>query len=253
MTSDLGLHFFLRPVFVCLCWGFTAQSTQCVMLSALSLPNWAGLVLYALIQYCAHSFTWNWQLPFLNQQKGENDRRKYFMINIHEWMLPTWQGQTRNLLITSRMHIQLSHRGWPWGLSVSIFRVSTVIIPHTISRWHIVSRKISSYNCTCIYPKYWDTLPYLSRPSNKSMLLLVDVSRNCWISADTVDPAQMSHSADSDLVYTVCSCLPVPILMHSSRIGIFFFFPPKHTAIFLISPWKHMLWVLIRSTSPRCF
>ena len=28
-------------------------------------------------------------LPFLNQRKGENDRRKYFMINLHEWMLPT--------------------------------------------------------------------------------------------------------------------------------------------------------------------
>ena len=26
----------------------------------------------------------NWQLPFLNQQKGENDCRNYFMINLHE-------------------------------------------------------------------------------------------------------------------------------------------------------------------------
>ena len=31
-------------------------------------------------QYCAHSFARNLQLPFLNQRKGENDRRKYFMI-----------------------------------------------------------------------------------------------------------------------------------------------------------------------------
>ena len=30
-------------------------------------------------------------------------------------------------------------------------------------------------------------------------------------------------------------------------------FQPKNSDIFLISPWKHMLWVLIRSTSPRCF
>ena len=29
-------------------------------------------------QYRAHSFARNWQLPFLNQRKGENDRRKYF-------------------------------------------------------------------------------------------------------------------------------------------------------------------------------
>ena len=38
-------------------------------------------------QYCAHSFARNWQLPFLNQRKGENDRRKYFMINLHERIL----------------------------------------------------------------------------------------------------------------------------------------------------------------------
>ena len=31
-------------------------------------------------QYCAHSFARNWQLPFLNQWKGQNDHRKYFMI-----------------------------------------------------------------------------------------------------------------------------------------------------------------------------
>ena len=31
-------------------------------------------------------------MPFLNQQKGENDRIKYFMINLHERMLPTSAG-----------------------------------------------------------------------------------------------------------------------------------------------------------------
>ena len=66
-----------------------------VMSSAVSLPNhvyWAGLVLYAVNQYCAHSFARNWQLPFLNHRKGENDRRKYFTINLHERMLPTSAG-----------------------------------------------------------------------------------------------------------------------------------------------------------------
>ena len=54
-------------------------------------------------QYCAHSFARNWQLPFLNQRKGENDRRKYFMINLHERMLPTSTGDwTRDLLVSSR-------------------------------------------------------------------------------------------------------------------------------------------------------
>ena len=33
-------------------------------------------------QYCAHSFAKNWQLPCLNQKKGGNDHRKYFMIKL---------------------------------------------------------------------------------------------------------------------------------------------------------------------------
>ena len=43
-------------------------------------------------QYCAHSFARNWQLPFLKQQKGEDGRRKYFMINLHDRMLPIQWG-----------------------------------------------------------------------------------------------------------------------------------------------------------------
>ena len=31
----------------------------------------------AVNQYCAHSFTRNWQLLFLNQRKRENDRKKF--------------------------------------------------------------------------------------------------------------------------------------------------------------------------------
>ena len=62
-------------------------------------------------QYCTHYFARNWQLPFLNQWKGENDHRKYFMINLKERMLPARRGWICNLLITSRRHIQLSHQG----------------------------------------------------------------------------------------------------------------------------------------------
>ena len=43
-------------------------------------------------QYCAHSSARNWQLPFLNQKKGENDRTKYFLINLYERMLPISAG-----------------------------------------------------------------------------------------------------------------------------------------------------------------
>ena len=41
-----------------------------------------------LTSNCSHSFARKWQLSFLNQWKGENDSRKYFMINLHERTLP---------------------------------------------------------------------------------------------------------------------------------------------------------------------
>ena len=59
---------------------------------------------------CAHSFTKNWPLSFLNQRKWENDCRKYFMISTKECCRPG-RVQTHNLLITSPMLIQLSHGG----------------------------------------------------------------------------------------------------------------------------------------------
>ena len=65
---------------------------------------WTGLVLQAVKQYCAHSFARNWQL-------GENGHRKYFKINFHKECCRSGWGGTRNLLITSRTRIQLSHLG----------------------------------------------------------------------------------------------------------------------------------------------
>ena len=47
---------------------------------------WANIVRYSIFT-CAHYFTRNWQLPFLNQQRWENDGRKYFVINLHKRML----------------------------------------------------------------------------------------------------------------------------------------------------------------------
>ena len=51
-------------------------------------------------------------MPFLNQRKGENDRRKYFMINLHERMLPTSAGvEPATSWSPVGRRIQLSHRG----------------------------------------------------------------------------------------------------------------------------------------------
>ena len=71
---------------VCLCWVLWPSQPIWVMSSMVSLAyhtfSCAGLVFLVVNQYCAHSFARNWQLPFLNQRKGENDRRKYFRVNL---------------------------------------------------------------------------------------------------------------------------------------------------------------------------
>ena len=119
--------------FVCLCWGFTAQSTQWghVKRGQFALPHvyWAGLVLLAVNQYCAHSFAGNWQLPFLYQRKGENDRRKYFMIkhftsNEYPQSMVSWRNKNNNFpgtlfnlelnslyKLTLCLHLSLEYRG----------------------------------------------------------------------------------------------------------------------------------------------
>ena len=49
---------------------------------------------------------------FLNQRKGENDRRKYLMINLHERMLPTSAGvEPATSWSPVGRSIQVSHRG----------------------------------------------------------------------------------------------------------------------------------------------
>ena len=69
--------------------------------------------------------------------KGENDRRKYFMINLHKRMILTsggWGGGgnwTRDLLVSSRTSIQLSYR-----LAVSVLFVQGV--------------NFQGINCQCI-------------------------------------------------------------------------------------------------------
>ena len=52
------------------------------------------------------------ELPFLNQRKGDYDRRKYFTINLHKRMLPTSAGvEPATSWSPVGRHIQLSHRG----------------------------------------------------------------------------------------------------------------------------------------------
>ena len=60
-----------------------AMLSRSVYLTTLFL----GRLSLLCVSTCAHSFTRNWQLPFLNQRKRENDCRKYFTSNLPERML----------------------------------------------------------------------------------------------------------------------------------------------------------------------
>ena len=80
-----------------------------VMSSAVSVPNhtFPG----QLTSTCAQSFARNWQLSVLNQRKRENDRRKYFMINLQERVLPDSAGIEPATPDHHSDGIRLSHRG----------------------------------------------------------------------------------------------------------------------------------------------
>ena len=101
----------------CLCWGFTAQSTQWghVERSQFTWPHvyWASLVLWVFNQYCAHSFTRNWQLPLLNQRKREWPQKIFHDQSPWKNIADLGGGWTHDLLVSSRTHIQMSHRGRP--------------------------------------------------------------------------------------------------------------------------------------------
>ena len=109
--------------FVCVEDLWPSQPTR-VMLSsvylAIHFPGQAFVPLKPSTSNCALSLARYRQLPFLNQQKGENDHRKYFMINFHKRILPKpGRDWTRNLMITRRTCIRPGH----WGLFSSRFTV----------------------------------------------------------------------------------------------------------------------------------
>ena len=79
--------------------------------------SWASL-LGSLPVLSAHSFTSNWQLPFLNHRKGENDRRNYFMTKLHKRTLPGMWGSnprpstyqaTSNASVVTRLNLFLGY------------------------------------------------------------------------------------------------------------------------------------------------
>ena len=71
-----------------------------------TLFSWASLN-KQLTSNRAHTFACNWQQPFMNDSfsgREENDRRNYFMINLHESMGPG-RDRTRDPWICSQLRI----------------------------------------------------------------------------------------------------------------------------------------------------
>ena len=85
--------------------------------------SWASL-LGSLPVVSAHSFDSNWQLPFLNQQKGENGHRNYFMTNLLEKNVAGLEDGTRDRPHTRRMRIRLSYCARLWNASKNVRNAS---------------------------------------------------------------------------------------------------------------------------------
>ena len=127
-------------------------------------------------QYCAHSFTRNWQLPFLNQWKGENDRRKYFMIKLlTKECCQLSGGQTHNLLITSRTCIQLSNCGLHLLQKERICSPleQTFLLgdPFSQGAW-CVGKPTGSHSSCLPYKIWWKNLPSIFSPLNNWLHIL---------------------------------------------------------------------------------
>ena len=95
-----------------LCWCFTALRHISGHFGrgqlSISPCSWARL-LGSLQVLSAYSFANNWQLPFLNQGKGENGRRNYFMTKLHERMLPDVKNRPRDSPHTRWTRIRSSY------------------------------------------------------------------------------------------------------------------------------------------------
>ena len=84
-----------------------------------------------LTSICAHFFARHWQLPFLNQQKEENDQRKYFMINLYTRMLPDLEGTEPETSWSPVQHAS----DWATEVSSSVYSTLNVTYSQKIRHW----------------------------------------------------------------------------------------------------------------------
>ena len=118
-----------------------------------------------LTSTCAHFFARNWQLPFLNQRMGENDSRKYFMINLHTRMLLDLAGVKPTTSWSSVRHPS------DWATEAShcllIFKFSDKVIIHIVGTYskRLTKALQSSTHNICFYGGIRKIIPELSSKS----------------------------------------------------------------------------------------
>ena len=104
----------LDTVVFLLCWCFTAlrHFSGHFGWGQLTYQHWSwASLLCSLPILRAHSFPSNWQLPFLNQRKGGNGHRNYFMWDQSpRKKVAGHEDQTRDRPHTRRMHIRPTSR-----------------------------------------------------------------------------------------------------------------------------------------------
>ena len=104
----------------CKCPGWSEPSLDACVCAEVLRPSLPNAVMSSMVSLPNHTFTGQAKrltnivhiiVPFLIQQKGENDRRKYFMINLYERMLPTLAVvEHATSLPPVGRRIQMSHR-----------------------------------------------------------------------------------------------------------------------------------------------
>ena len=112
---------------------------------------------------------------------GENDGSKYFMINLHERMLPTSAGvEPATSCSPVGRRIQLSHHG-PMILGVG--KILNRLHPLKLI-WALLftypsdpfSHPVTHFSGYCIYPKYWDSYYFLPNLSFTFTTLWADTA-----------------------------------------------------------------------------
>ena len=135
----------------------------------------SGLVIDAVNQYYAHSLARNWQLPFLNQWKGENDLRKYFMIKSPRKTVADSVGvePTTSWSPVGCASNWATEAGTPRSVHGAIWPPKIFEGPYNINNGAQVTQKINSFAyILCIEVPLIRTTPWANSADDKGDIFL---------------------------------------------------------------------------------